>query len=935
MSGVACEPELDQLGDRSATRAAFEKAYSDRFAQKGHDQECLVLLHKLGCLYRDIGEHVLGLDHVTRCFESRSDVLGATHSDTIASMRYIGEYYTFLGSSSAASGTQLLRDAYSHYRNSPVFGPSHEETLRSMADLAENLMITGFPKEALTLMKSRFDCVVSLVPVEKEKADKWYLGKNLGAKKKEVKVESEPDSGKWYPGKHIGRGRPGLNWAASTEHPSTLEARLDYASALLAVGDRKKVDGLNLSEVMHRQMADCGTGSFDTLALMDKYVLVLQKQGNQQEALMFNLECVREKTALLGSDHVSTLKSKFALASSYVLTARWKDLEDLQLERSLKMQEERLGVTHPDAISSRIKLGGLYFEQSHVAKALQLFEQCYEQRCASLGEDHVLTLGLASNIANCLAVLDKPADARAIFERTLHVLTTTVGEESLPAIAVMINLIGIVQNCGELDSADAMARRTHGISERILGETRKILISFGISINYYLYYYFRLLCYAMLCCAFVDPYTLELLSGQCNIYMVRQQWQQACALGEKILAQKAKIYDEYHPSMLSTMENLGQIYKGLGRVGEAIDIGRKVMELRVKYTGSKHHQTITAKATYAISLCEADRAAEALKLINECIIEGKEVLGSEHTTLTEYYQVLGHTYCHLGEFSEALKWTQLALERCTKELGEQHHKTVNYKAKTEWIKSSMTGASNGGGSAGIGAPGMQSKTQPGGTATEVEAIAVDPASQQLILSMQQRASQAEGYAGMQQFDLAAGLYKEVLGNQELLALVDTPVGVAFTLNAHLLNAKTNYALCLFKMNKFDAAVSVLEDILPRLETNDQPPPIEGITMCRQMLEQSYAMLQKPLLTLESMTNNWKYHCSRFGEVSEQAIGVLNGRGMYHFALRDFNSAMSDFTEVMRVLVLLQGASHPDTVGSVQQIAAMFAGVGVVFTYDLK
>jgi tetratricopeptide (TPR) repeat protein len=407
--------------------------------------------------------------------------------------------------------------------------------------------------------------------------------------------------------------------------------------------------------------------------------------------------------------------------------------------------------------------------------------------------------------------------------------------------------------------------------------------------------------------------------------MLKQEWSEAAAIGEKLLARQNQLYDEHHPAMLGTMENLGQVYKSMGRVEEALAMGKMAMELRELSVGSKHSGSIAAKAAYAVSLCEAGRAAEAQKLVAECLLDGEDTLGADHPSLVEYRQVLAHVHCHQGQLAEALKWQQQAVDGAVRVHGDQHPMTTSYREKLAWIRDSL-GRSN---SSSVKAGGIDPKSPP-----EVEAVPISTATQQLVHNMQVRVGQAEVLSSMQQFGEAGVVYKELLADARLMTVVDSPEGVALQLNATVLAMKTNYAICLFKTNKFEAVTSVLADLLLRLEAVEPPPPIEGMTMCRQMLEQSYAMLKKPELTLQSMTDNWKYTTLRFGEASEQAITVINGRAMYHFALRNYAAAKEDFTEVMRLLVLLQGAGHADTIGSLEQTTALFATVGVQFSFQL-
>ena len=93
---------------------------------------------------------------------------------------------------------------------------------------------------------------------------------------------------------------------------------------------------------------------------------------------------------------------------------------------------------------------------------------------------------------------------------------------------------------------------------------------------------------------------------------------------------KHGMYEDYHPQVLGTMENLGQIYKSLGRLEEAVGLGNKAWQLREQYVGSKHIQTITAKVALAITLCDVGQAPKAIELLLEGIRDGKATLGAQH-----------------------------------------------------------------------------------------------------------------------------------------------------------------------------------------------------------------------------------------------------------------------------------------------------------------
>ena len=264
--------------------------------------------------------------------------------------------------------------------------------------------------------------------------------------------------------------------------------------------------------------------------------------------------------------------------------------------------------------------------------------------------------------------------------------------------------------------------------------------------------------------------------------------------------------------------------------------------------------------------------------------------------------------------------------------GKNHHHSKTYREKIEWINNHTAGNHEANNNA-ASARGEVKAAQATDLATAKQTMnEMDPQLLQLVKDVAHNSDAAQQYAAMNMFDEANAIYENIFAHPVLPTLIGTPVGDSLKLKEMMLNMQTNYAICLFKAGKAEPASTLIEELIPKIETMEPAVPIQGIEILRNMLQQIYTGTGKHDLTLRSMTNNWKYYCSRFGEISEEAITMLNNRAMMHMGLQDYKSGADDMTEVTRMMCELQGADHPDTIGSIAQTAALFKSVGVAWSY---
>jgi tetratricopeptide (TPR) repeat protein len=414
------DAQLDDMGDRSDIQTLYEDVYLERKRSLGeNDRITLAAMQQLASLYRDMGEHVKGMDYAKSCYKQRVTLFGPEDEDSLTSQLFIGEYYVQLDR--ASDGLEYLHSCYSvRFKTSK----DSEETLDSARALGKCYLALGMTSEALNILEKRYIAVVTQTMADKLRRD----------------------------------------------HPRTLSCRLDFANALIDSGRFTSVETLQLHAIMNRQKTIYGADDPGTLKFMDRYAELCIKMGAYKQALVLNIDAVSEKTATLGPNHTGTIASKFALANTYISLGRNVEVQQLKLEDCLNNQVTRLGETHPSTITSKVKLAVLYHEMTQHEQSLALFKTVYEVRCKSLGKEHELTLGMANNIAGVLDSMQRYQESQDMYESTLAISIARLGKAHLDTTGVLLNLGQLYQRIGNLEKARHFYKDTFELCLEAYGE---------------------------------------------------------------------------------------------------------------------------------------------------------------------------------------------------------------------------------------------------------------------------------------------------------------------------------------------------------------------------------------------------------------------------------------------------------------------------------
>ena len=124
---------------------------------------------------------------------------------------------------------------------------------------------------------------------------------------------------------------------------------------------------------------------------------------------------------------------------------------------------------------------------------------------------------------------------------------------------------------------------------------------------------------------------------------------------EAIHSQVAKTLGVEDPSVLGFVNNLAIGYSVLGRAQEAVDLGKRALEIRERVLGPEHPDTLSSQSNLAIGYRALGRAQEAVELDEKTLEIIERVLGPEHPDTLTSRNGLANGYRDLGRIREAVE----------------------------------------------------------------------------------------------------------------------------------------------------------------------------------------------------------------------------------------------------------------------------------------
>ncbi|MCX4657272.1 tetratricopeptide repeat protein [Streptomyces microflavus] len=431
--------------------------------------------------------------------------------------------------------------------------------------------------------------------------------------------------------------------ALGTDHPDTLIARSNLASAYLLAGDLARAISLFEGTLAARERA-LGTDHPDTLTSRNNLAHAYEKAGNLARAIPLFEGTLADSERVLGTDHPETLTSRSNLVSAQ--RVGWDPARViLTYEGTLAARERVLGADHPDTLTSRNNLASAYERAGNLARAIPLFEGTLADCERVLGTDHPDTLASRNNLASAYEKAGDLGRAISMHEGTLAARQRVLGTDHPDTLTSRNNLAHAYEKAGDPARAIPMHEGTLADCERVLGTDH--------------------------------PLTLTSRNNLAYTYMRAGDPSRATPMYEEILAIRKRVLSTDHPDTLTSRLSLAYTYVVAGDPGRAIPLYKDLLADGERVLGADHLLTLSSRYGLACSYERVADVARAIPMYEDFLADNERVLGADDPLIKSSRYNLASAYEKAGDPARAIPLYQDVVASSERVLGTDHPDTLS------------------------------------------------------------------------------------------------------------------------------------------------------------------------------------------------------------------------------------------------------------------
>jgi len=359
------------------------------------------LHHAVAEVYLSMGQYGEAEPYARTALNTRRELFGDDHPDTLESMRCVANVLDELGRYGEAEALYVEALAL-HER---LLGADHPDTLGTAADLGVLYWADG-----------RYD--------EAERALEVSLTDHR-------RVLGDHDS-ETLTCMHI----LGLVYKKQARYP---EAESLYLEAL--EGRRRTL----------------GDDHPDTLRSLNSLAILYKNQRLFDQAEPLYLEALEGRRRVLGDDHPQTHTSINNLGAFYSVQGRHEEAER-QYREALAGRRRTLGEDHPDTINALTNVASSLRNQGRHEEAEPILIAVVATSRRVLGDGHPATLGALHNLAKVYRGLGRVGEAEPLYLETLSGFRALLGEDHPDTLLTLYSLVQFYEELERLDEAETMAR---------------------------------------------------------------------------------------------------------------------------------------------------------------------------------------------------------------------------------------------------------------------------------------------------------------------------------------------------------------------------------------------------------------------------------------------------------------------------------------------
>ena len=132
-----------------------------------------------------------------------------------------------------------------------------------------------------------------------------------------------------------------------------------------------------------------------------------------------------------------------------------------------------------------------------------------------------------------------------------------------------------------------------------------------------------------------------------------------------------------HPHILTTRNNLAEVYRAAGKLYKAIELHQQVLDSRTHILGPNHLHTLTSRNNLASAYQAAGQLDKAISLYQQNLKDVETLLGPNHPHTLSSRNNLASAYQAAGQLDKAINLHQQNLEDSIRILGPNHPETLS------------------------------------------------------------------------------------------------------------------------------------------------------------------------------------------------------------------------------------------------------------------
>ncbi|MER7768737.1 tetratricopeptide repeat protein [Kitasatospora sp. NPDC096140] len=279
------------------------------------------------------------------------------------------------------------------------------------------------------------------------------------------------------------------------------------------------------------------------------------------------------------------------------------------------------------------------------AEALDHWTQEAEADTAELGPEDERTLASQANLAAAYALAGRAAEALALRKRVAVEFERLLGADSPKTLVALASVAGSYTDLGYEGDAITLKEHVLAVRERVLGPSHSD--------------------------------TVNARNNLALAYEINGRHDEALVLKERVVMELATLLGTgEHPRMLIALASLASSYAQAGRLGDAMEIEEKVLEVSERILGPDHPDTIAVRVSLASSYAATGRDEEAFVLRKRAVADRYRVQGPEHPDTLKALADLSVSCRRTGRHEEAVAIAEHVLPLRSRILGRDHPDTL-------------------------------------------------------------------------------------------------------------------------------------------------------------------------------------------------------------------------------------------------------------------